>query len=173
MRNLIASVLVIAAIGLAGCNNNGEGKTGDKTGGVIPSAENAKIIAEHTPKHLTREDFLKKVMNYEKNTEKWVFEGDKPCLIDFYADWCAPCRMTSPILEELAKEYGDQINIYKIDTQAEQELAMVFGIQSIPTFLFCPVEGQPVMSSGIARSVEETKVMFRKQIDEILLGKEI
>ena len=173
MRNLIASALIIAAVGLAGCNSKSEVKSETEVGNDVILAGNDEAANNYVTVHLTKEDFLKKVMDYEKNTEKWVFEGDKPCLIDFYADWCAPCRMTAPILEELAKEYGDQINIYKIDTQAEQELAMIFGIQSIPTFLFCPMEGRPVMSSGIAQSVDQTKVMFKKQIDEILLGKEI
>ncbi|MBL7112656.1 MAG: thiol reductase thioredoxin [Bacteroidales bacterium] len=173
MRNLIASALIIAAVGLAGCNSKSEVKSETEVGNDVILAGNDEAANNYVTVHLTKEDFLKKVMDYEKNTEKWVFEGDKPCLIDFYADWCAPCRMTAPILEELAKEYGDQINIYKIDTQTEQELAMIFGIQSIPTFLFCPMEGRPVMSSGIAQSVDQTKVMFKKQIDEILLGKEI
>ncbi len=118
---------------------------------------------------LTKADFLTKVMNYEENPQEWKYLGDKPCLIDFYADWCAPCRTTSPILEELAKEYSGKINIYKIDTQKEQELAMVFGIQSIPAFLYCPMEGKPTMSAGIARTAEETKQMFRDQIDNLLL----
>ena len=172
MKNLIAGAVIIAVIGLAGCNSKTEVNSGKVDEGDVVLVSNDEATT-HGTIHLTKEDFLKKVMNYEKNTEEWVFEGDKPCLIDFYADWCAPCRMTSPILEELAKEYGDKINIYKIDTQAEQELAMVFGIQSIPSFLFCPKEGKPVMSSGIAQSVDQTKVMFKKQIDEILLGKEI
>lgn len=112
-------------------------------------------------------------MNYEVNKEEWVFEGDKPCVIDFYADWCAPCRMTSPILEELAIEYGDKINIYKIDTDREQELAAIFGIRSIPSFLFCPIDGQPMMSSGVAQTKEQTKKMFKDQIDEYLLKKKV
>jgi thioredoxin len=124
------------------------------------------------PKQLTKQDFLKMVMNYEKNTEVWVYEGNKPCLVDFYADWCGPCKLTSPILEELSKQYGDRINFYKVDVDEEQELASIFGIQSIPTFLFCPMDGQPTMSSGIARSKEETKQMFIKQIEELLLKKE-
>ncbi len=121
------------------------------------------------PVHLTRDDFLNKVMNYEKNTEKWVYEGEKPCLIDFYADWCAPCRITSPILEELAVEYAGKIHIYKVDTQEEQELAAVFGIRSIPSFLFCPMEGKPVMTAGIAQTPEATRQMFRERIDNLLL----
>ena len=97
--------------------------------------------------HLTKATFLEKVFNYEQNKE-WKFEGDKPCLIDFYADWCGPCKMVAPILEELAEEYKGKLNIYKVDTEAEQELAATFGIRSIPSLLFVPVEGQPQMAMG-------------------------
>lgn len=97
--------------------------------------------------HLTKDTFLTKVFNYEKNPE-WKFEGELPCLIDFYADWCSPCKMVAPILEELSKEYNGKINIYKIDTEAQQELAAAFGIRSIPSLLFCPKEGQPQMAMG-------------------------
>jgi len=121
--------------------------------------------------NLTKQDFLERVMNYEKNQTEWIYEGDKPALIDFYADWCGPCRMAAPVLEELAKEYEGQIHIYKVDTQKERELAAVFGIQSIPAFLFVPKDGQPSMSNGIAQTPEQTKIMFRQMIDEILLGK--
>jgi thioredoxin len=124
------------------------------------------------PVHLTKTDFLEKVMDYEKNPSTWVYKGNLPCLIDFYADWCAPCRITSPILEELAKEYSGRINIYKIDVQKEQELASVFGIQGIPAFLYCPAEGNPSMTSGIARTPEETKSMFIQNIEGFLLKKE-
>jgi thioredoxin 1 len=97
--------------------------------------------------HLTKETFLSKVFNYEVNKE-WKFEGDKPCLIDFYADWCGPCKMVAPILEELADEYKDKLDIYKVDTEKELELASVFGIRSIPSLLFVPREGQPQMAMG-------------------------
>ncbi|HIP49249.1 MAG TPA: thioredoxin [Lutibacter sp.] len=96
---------------------------------------------------LTKKDFLEKVFNFEKNKE-WKFEGDVPCLIDFYADWCQPCKMVAPILEELSEEYGDKINIYKVDTEAERELSAAFGIKSIPSMLFCPKEGEPQMAAG-------------------------
>ncbi len=99
------------------------------------------------PEHLTKETFLEKIFNYEKNTE-WKFEGELPCLIDFYADWCGPCKMVAPVMEELAEEYKDKVNIYKIDTEAEQELAAAFGIQSIPSLLFIPKEGKPQMAVG-------------------------
>ena len=97
--------------------------------------------------HLTKETFLSKVFNYEANKE-WKFSGDKPCLIDFYADWCGPCKMVAPVLEELAEEYSGKLDIYKIDTEKEVELASVFGIRSIPSLLFVPREGQPQMAMG-------------------------
>jgi thioredoxin 1 len=97
--------------------------------------------------YLTKETFLTKVFDFEKNQE-WKFLGDKPCVIDFYADWCGPCKMVAPILEELSKEYDGKLNIYKVDTEAEQDLAAVFGIRSIPSILFVPGEGQPQMAAG-------------------------
>lgn len=97
--------------------------------------------------HLTKETFLNEVFNYEKNKE-WKFEGVKPCIIDFYADWCGPCKIVAPVLEELAKDFDGKINVFKVDTEAEQELASVFGIRSIPSFLFVPAEGQPQMAMG-------------------------
>ncbi len=97
--------------------------------------------------HLTKETFLSKVFNYEKNKE-WKFEGEKPCIIDFYADWCAPCKTVEPILEELASDFEGKLDFYKINTEEQQELAAAFGIRSIPSFLFVPAEGQPQMAMG-------------------------
>jgi thioredoxin len=97
--------------------------------------------------HLTKDTFLQKVFDYEKNKE-WKFTGDLPCIIDFYADWCNPCKMVAPILEELAKEYDGKLDIYKVDTEKETELASIFGIRSIPSLLFVPKEGQPQMAMG-------------------------
>jgi thioredoxin len=97
--------------------------------------------------HLTKETFKEKVFNFEENKD-WKYEGSVPCMIDFYADWCGPCKMVAPVLEELQKEYGDKLVIYKVDTEQEQELAGMFGIQSIPSLLFVPVDGQPQMAMG-------------------------
>lgn len=108
--------------------------------------------------NLTRETFLEKVFNYTENKE-WKFEGDKPALIDFYADWCGPCKMLAPILEQLSEEYGDKINIYKIDTEAEQELAAAFGIRSIPSMLFCPIDEAPQMANGALPKAELERVI--------------
>jgi len=97
--------------------------------------------------HLTKETFLNKVFNYEKSKE-WKFEGDKPCIIDFYADWCGPCKIVAPVLEDLAKDFDGKLNVYKVNTEEQQELASAFGIRSIPSFLFVPSEGQPQMAMG-------------------------
>ncbi len=97
--------------------------------------------------HLTKETFLKKVFDYENNKE-WKFEGDLPCIIDFYADWCQPCKMVAPIMEELEQEFAGKINFYKIDTEDQQELAAAFGIRSIPSILFCPKDDKPQMATG-------------------------
>ena len=97
--------------------------------------------------HLTKQEFLNKVFNYEANKD-WKFEGDLPCIIDFYADWCQPCKMVAPILEELSDEYKGKVNIYKVNTEQEQELAGAFGIRSIPSMLFVPKSDKPQMAVG-------------------------
>ena len=164
MKRLFFISFAIFITVLIGCGNS---TNGEKVSNKIEKAGFDNSV-KGTIK-ISKQEFLEKVMNYEKNPNSWKYEGTKPCLIDFYADWCAPCRITAPILEELAVEYHGKINIYKIDIQKERELAAVFGIQSIPTFLFCPMEGQPRLSSGIARSPEETKAMFKQMIEEYLL----
>jgi len=112
--------------------------------------------------HLTAETFKQKVFNYETNKE-WKFEGAKPALIDFYADWCGPCKMVAPILEELAGEFEGKIDIYKVDTEAQQELASIFGIQSIPSLLFIPLNDQPQMAMGAL-----PKDSFKQAFKEVL-----
>lgn len=113
--------------------------------------------------HLTKETFVEKVFNFEANKD-WKFEGELPCIIDFYADWCGPCKMVAPVLEELSKEYNGKIDIYKVDTEAQQELSATFGIRSIPSMLFCPKEGQPQMAVGAL-----PKDSLIKAIDDVLL----
>ena len=114
---------------------------------------------------LNKADFLVKVFNYEKQTEEWVYEGKKPCIIDFYADWCGPCKIIAPIMKELAAEYKDDIIFYKIDVDAETELAAAFGISSIPLILFVPMEGSP--QAALGAYPKETIV---ERINSILLN---
>ena len=116
--------------------------------------------------HLTKAEFLDKVVNYEANPNEWKYLGDKPAIVDFYASWCGPCKMVAPILDELAQEYDGKIYVYKIDTEKEQELAAAFGIRSIPTLLFIPLEGDPQMAVGAM-----PKATLKANIDRILLGK--
>ena len=149
MKNLIIILFVLAAVVTAtGCNK-----------------ETKSTVKGTKMEHLTAAAFKEKVFNYEKEKE-WKFAGDKPVIIDFYADWCGPCKIVAPILEELSNEYDGKIQIYKVDTEKEQELASVFGIQSIPSILFIPMSGKPQMSVGAL-----PKEGFVQAINEILLPK--
>lgn len=98
--------------------------------------------------HINKEAFLKRVWNFEADPKNWKFLGDKPALVDFFATWCGPCQMISPILEELSETYAGKIDIYKVDVDEEEELAAAFGVSSIPSLLFCPKNGQPQMKLG-------------------------
>lgn len=151
---LAAFVLVFA-----GCSST----TGKQT------VENEKITIENEkgkPIHLTYDTFIEKVWNFEQNPQNWKFEGEIPAVIDFYADWCQPCKRIAPIMEKLAKDYEGRINVYKIDVDDEQKLAAVFRVQSIPAVLFTPVNGQPMMQAGAL-----TEEMYVKIIEEQLLNK--
>lgn len=113
---------------------------------------------------LTKSDFLKRVADYENNPTTWKFLGNRPTVIDFYANWCGPCKMMAPIMDELAEEYSGKVDFYKVDTEAEQELAAVFGIRSIPTFLFIPLNKAPQLASGAMG-----KAQFKQAIESVLL----
>src|SRR5215207_3336398 len=117
-----------------------------------------------TTQQMTALDFRDKIFDYEKEQE-WKYAGSLPAIVDFYADWCGPCKAVAPVLEELSEEYEDQVLIYKIDTDKEAELSGLFGIQSIPTLLFIPVDGQPMMQKGAI-----PKNAFKQVIEERLLA---
>ncbi len=116
--------------------------------------------------NLDKATFLKKVMDFEKNPSKWEYLGDKPAIIDFYADWCGPCQALSPILDEIAEEYGDDITVYKVNTEVEEELSAMFGIRSIPSLLFVPMDEEPKMAQGLV-----PKESLKEMIDTHLLKK--
>lgn len=153
----------IALLFLTACNGQSQNQTQaqDQT-----SSSSTKTKTVMKPIELTKAEFLQKVANYETSPNEWKYLGDKPALIDFYATWCGPCKMVAPILEELAAEYGDSIVIYKIDTDKEQELAAVFGIRSIPSLLFIPMNGTPQMVQGAMGKAD-----FKRAIDELLLNR--
>ena len=156
MKKIFFASLMLAMIFTACAGKNKENKTVENN----PSKEVKKMGTIH----LTKAEFLTKVSNYEANPSEWKYLGDKPCIIDFYASWCGPCKTIAPILEDLAKEYEGQIYIYKVDTEAEQELAAAFGIRSIPSILFCPIGEAPQMAQGAL-----SKDAFKKAIMEVLL----
>jgi thioredoxin len=151
-------LMSLAAIAIVSCGGRPSTETNENNNNN--EEKNMKTV------HLTKADFLTKVANFEANPSEWKYLGDKPAIIDFYADWCAPCRAVAPVLEELAEEYADQIVIYKVDTEAEQELSALFGIRSIPSLLFVPMEGKPQMAQGAL-----PKASFVEAIDNVLLNK--
>ena len=110
--------------------------------GSLVYGQTGKVI------HINQSEFIEKVYDYKKNPDKWVYEGSKPAIIDFYADWCGPCRRLSPVLEKLAEKYKDKIVIYKVNTDKERELAAAFGITSLPTLVFIPLGDTPQVSQG-------------------------
>lgn len=155
---------VLSALILAACGGASEARSAQNENQL--NEQQSKTTTVMKPIHLTKAEFLKKVVDYEGNPTEWKYLGEKPAIIDFYASWCGPCKRVAPILDELAAEYGDKIDIYKIDTEQEQELAAAFGIRSIPTLLFVPMEGKPQMVQGAIGKAD-----FEKIIQEVLLAK--
>jgi thioredoxin 1 len=147
---LISMILIFSACNSVGGNKN-EGN----------SAENAegKVV------HMNTEMFKKLVWDYRKNPSEFIFTGDQPCVIDFYADWCRPCKMVAPIMEELAKDYSGKVRIYKVNTDEEGELSQLFNIRSIPAILYVPKNGKPQMSVGLS-----SKESYVKTIQDVLLS---
>ena len=114
--------------------------------------------------HLKKAQFLKRIADYEKNPDSFEFLGDKPALIDFYASWCGPCKMLAPVLEEVAAEYDNRIDVYKVDVEQEEELASLFSVRSIPTLVFIPLNGQIRVTQGAVG-----KPQLKEVIEKILL----
>ncbi len=127
----------------------------EMTGAVRPDEETAAMEKPTTKVvHITKADFLKKIYDFEKNPDEWKYLGSQPAIVDFYADWCGPCRQLSPVLDELAKEYSGKLTIYKVNVDNERGLATFFGIRSIPTLLFIPMKGKPQRSLGALSKTE-------------------
>jgi thioredoxin len=152
---LVMVALVMVSVIVYAFNDRAEAKQGKKE----VTGNNGEVVV------MNKEMFLKDVFDYEKSKE-WKYKGDKPAIIDLYADWCGPCRQTAPIMKELAKEYEDQIVIYKVNVDNESELASALGIKNLPTILFIPKKGDPQVIVGSA-----DKSTFKRAIDQVLLGK--
>lgn len=164
MKKVIGSIFLITGILVASCNAQTNGnKNADQKEQVSKNEQKENPGKSTVVEHLTNETFKQKIFNYPVN-QQWKYEGTKPAIVDFYADWCAPCRRVSPIVEELAKEYSGKIQVYKVDTEAEKELAQNLGIQSLPTILFIPADGQPRAVLGALPKEELVKA-----INEVLL----
>lgn len=158
----ILLLAVVLNVGFASCNSNAaekESTTVSEKAAPAESANTATVI------YLNKESFQKLVWNYTQNAQDWVYEGSLPAVIDFYADWCGPCKRVAPIMEKLAKEYNGRVVIYKVDTDANQELSSVFGIRSIPSVLFIPKNGKPAMQAG---AMQEDQ--YKQIIEEFVLG---
>lgn len=149
---LVMVVLVMVSVIVYAFNDKAETNQSKKE-----AIGNGKVVV------MNKEMFLKDVFDYEKS-KKWKYKGDKPAIIDLYADWCGPCRQTAPIMKELAKEYAGKIIIYKVNVDKQKELAALFNATSIPLFVFIPMNGDPQLFRGAA-----DKVTYKKAIDDFLL----
>lgn len=167
--NTTKLIAVAAAIGLVACTN---AKRQQESAAHISKtsarrvADNKENVGTNAGKvaSLTASGFRRLVMDYESHPQEWVYEGKRPAVIDFYATWCGPCKMMSPIVEEVAETYAGKVDFYKVDIDTERELADIFGIQSIPTFLFVPVKGNPSVQMGTMQQED-----FEKAVSETLL----
>lgn len=157
MRKLKSLLIVALTLICISCSMSA--KSDEKNDAKETTAAQGEVIS------LDKAAFLQKVYNYEANPDQWKYEGDKPCIVDFYADWCGPCKKIAPVLKELAAQYKDQIVIYKVDTEKQKELAASFGIQALPTLLFIPLNGTPQVAQGAL-----SKDQFVQQINSFLLN---
>jgi thioredoxin len=164
MKKLSLLVLLTLSAGFFGCTDM-QGNQTDKEA-KIDTPVSTPDPDEVKPEFLTYETFKEKVWDFEANPEEWKYKGDVPCIIDFYADWCKPCKMIAPIMEDIAKDYDGKVKVYKINTDKERQLAGVFGVRSIPMVLFVPQEGRPTKSEGALPKDEYIRI-----VNELLLNK--
>ena len=161
-NRLLFMLSMVLMISITSCGDQ-KGK-GSDDGNAGTHASGNGVIA------LNGEEFKKRVWDFEAHPGEWKYKGDLPAVIDFYADWCAPCKIAAPIMEELAAKYKGKVVFYKVDTDKERELAGIFGIRTIPSFLFIPAIGEPELTSGIAPGEEATRKMFTDMVEQKCLG---
>jgi thioredoxin len=165
MKNIaILLTLLVASVTFMSCTDSkgSEQKTADVSSTLSDDEQSG---TDGKPEFLTYDTFLKEVWNFEKNPQEWIYEGDVPCVIDFYADWCGPCKRVAPIMEELAKEYEGKLKVYKINVDKERKLASVFQIRSIPSVLFIPKNGKPMMQVGALQKDDYFKVVKEQLLE--------
>jgi len=168
MKKLSVVMIMVFSFAFFSCSNmQGNQKEtkvsiadGETEGGDTDSQTTGKV------EYLSYDTFLTKVWNFEANSQEWIYEGDVPCVIDFYADWCGPCKRVAPIMDDLAAKYDGKVKIYKINTDKERQLSSAFGIRSIPAVLFVPMKGKPMMQTGAL-----PKDQYIKIIEDELLKK--
>jgi len=158
--------LLLVVISMTACGARSSGVIENNDTKEVSKTDKTKKTNKVYTIALTKEEFRKKVVDYKGNPDEWLYIGDKPAIVDFWAEWCVYCRKLAPVLEELAKEYDGQIYIYKVNTEEEREIATTFGINSLPTLLFAPKEGTPQSIQGAVPKEE-----LKKIIDEVLLKK--
>jgi len=162
MRRIIPIIILLLSFATYSCTSIKGNQENEST--TITSK--SSVTSNAAPQQLTYAEFLKKVWNFERNPQKWIYEGDEPSVIDFYADWCGPCKRVAPIMDEMAKKYDGKVRFYKVNVDKENKLASVFNIRSIPAVLFIPKKGKPMMQVGLMPHDTYVKI-----IDEHLLFK--
>lgn len=165
MKKIGIFVLALSLnFGFSACDSNASEKSSTSKN-EVKTANSKESKAEGTVVYLNEESFRNLVWNYNANPEDWIYEGNLPAVIDFYADWCGPCKRVAPIMDKLAEEYNGKVMIYKVDTDANRELSAVFGIRSIPSVLFIPKNGKPAMQPGAMQEGQ-----YKQIIEEFVLG---
>lgn len=160
----IINLFIIFSLGFLPLSCSGQAS--DKGKMKIETEDIVKPEPERSVLHMNNDLFKTKVWDYQTNSQEWIYKGDLPCIIDFYADWCGPCRRIAPLMAELATEYAGKIVIYKVNVDKENELSSFFGIQSLPSVMFCPKKGQPAIQPGAL-----SKEQYKQIIEEFLFKK--
>ena len=169
MKKLSVMMILVFSFAFFSCSNIQGNQEETKTNIVDGETEKGNTASETQGEveYLSYDTFLTKVWNFENNSQEWVYEGDVPCVIDFYADWCGPCKRVAPIMDDLAEKYNGKVKIYKINTDKEKQLSSAFGIRSIPSVLFVPMKGKPMMQTGALPKDQYIKIIE----DELLNNK--
>ncbi|MCF6170486.1 MAG: thioredoxin [Bacteroidales bacterium] len=165
MKRLSAIMLMVFSFAFFSCSNI-QGNREETKLTLGDGSENTASGTRGEVEYLTYDDFLAKVWNFEDNSQEWIYEGDVPCVIDFYADWCGPCKRVAPIMDHLAEKYNGKVKIYKINTDKERQLASAFAIRSIPAVLFVPMKGKPMMQVGALPKDQYIQIIETELLDK-------